>query len=197
MPDVSLSIAEIFEQAFGYKSSAFEPKFKQLPYAVYEDEPYNKRSSANGQPLVSRDNLGREYYMPVGLGKVELHHPVIQVTSKKNIVETPLVERQGTVKELISIEDWEISIRGLIIDPNNQYPEDDIKKLVDLFYRNEAVEIENAITDIMLKRAERKGNNMVVINELNFPEVRGVMNVRPYELKLVSDTPFDLTEIKS
>jgi len=32
----------------------------------------------------------------------------------------------------------------------------------------------------------------VVIRELTFPPVTGVKNVRPYELKMVSDEPFNV-----
>lgn len=192
MAEISLSVAEVFEQAFGYKSSAFS----RQPFNSYTNDIPSAGRTKKGSMLVLSDALGFEYYMPVSLGGTQLQHPVIQVTGRKNIVETALVERQGTVKELINVQDWEINIKGVIISSNDKFPEDDLESLTKLFYKKEAVEIESALTDIFLLRLERQGHTYAVIKELNFPEVRGVMNARPYEIKLVSDAPFDLTEIK-
>jgi len=200
MPEISLSVAEIFEQAFGYRSSSFEQQLEgellRQGDEKTQDHPYGvSRTTKKGQVLTLQDKFGRDYYMPVKLDGYDLEHPVISIVGKKNIIETSLTERQGTVKELINIADWEITIRGLIIDKYGDFPEDEIQKMVDLFHKNKAVEIECALTDSFLMRWERKGNNLVVIEEINFPEVKGIMNVRPYELKLVSDAPFNLEEI--
>lgn len=200
MPEVSLSIAEIFEQAFGYRPSAFEQQLESELLRQGDEKtvihPYGmSRTTKNGQALTRQDKFGRDYYMPVRLDGYDLEHPVISIVGKKNIIETALTERQGTVKELINIADWEITVRGLIIDKYGDFPEDEIQKMVDLFHRNKAVEIECALTDSFLMRWERKGNNSVVIEEISFPEIKGIMNVRPYELKLVSDAPFNLEEI--
>lgn len=202
MAEISLSIAEVFEQAFGYRPSTFEQKLEdhldtKYNYLKTAQNPYGtNRTTAKGQAFTGQDNLGRDYYMPVNLDGYDLHHPVVSISGKKRIIETPLTERTGVVKELISVDDWEMTIRGIIVGKYGDYPEDAVTKLVDLFHRNKAIEIKCAITDIFLMRWERQGNNMAVIKEMNFPEVRGIMNVRPYELKLVSDAPFSLEEIK-
>jgi hypothetical protein len=133
--------------------------------------------------------------MPVELNGHSLEYPVISINAGKNIVETTLTERQGTVKELVSSGDWEITIRGLIIGENGGFPEDEMQEMVDLFHVDKAVEIKSALTDLVLIRSDRKGESSVVIKELTFPEVKGIMNVRPYELKLVSDAPFNLEEV--
>lgn len=199
MAEVSLSIAQLFEQAFGYRPSAFEQDLEKELLPLTEksnDHPYGReRKTKKGQALTARDKFGFEYYMPVKLNGYDLEHPVISIVGKRNIVETVLTERQGTVKELINISNWEITIHGLIIDKYGDYPEDEITQMVDLFHTNKAVEIESALTDIFLMRWERKGNNTVVIKEMTFPEAKGAMNVRPYELKLLSDAPFNLEEI--
>lgn len=200
MAEISLSIAEVFEKAFGYVPTAFE---KQLEEGLHKDgnsktveHPYeNERTAGKSTLLVLQNKLGYDYYMPVKLNGVELDHPVISVTCKKMLVETSLTERIGTVKELIGSEDWEITIRGLIISKDGGFPDKNIKQITDLFYLNQSVEMECAITDLFLIRTERNGHPYVVIKEMSLPEVKGIMNVRPYELKLVSDSPFNLEEV--
>jgi hypothetical protein len=194
---MTLSIPALFEQAFGYRSRAFEPQFKPQSPERTIDNPYYSGRSLNGSPYTAVDKVtGREYYMPVTLGGMSLPFPVVSVTCRKHIIETPLVERRGTVKELISIEDWDIKIKGLIVSTSDVYPEEAVTQLRDLFERNEAIEMQNAITDIFLITPDRKGSDLVVIKDISFPEVRGVMNVRAYELSLVSDAPFDLKQVK-
>lgn len=200
MAEISLSIAELFEKAFGYLPTAFErqleaglprkkdPKTPDSPYA-------NELTARKGSYLVAKDKFGFEYYMPVTLGDLPLEHPVVSVNCKKTLVETALTERQGTVKELISSEDWEITIRGLIISKDGGFPEDEMQELTDLFYKKESLELKCPITDIFLVHAEKEGKAYVVIKEMSLPEVKGIMNVRPYELKLVSDSPFNLEEV--
>ena len=200
MAEISLSIASLFEQAFGYKPTSFEQSLESglLPLVDEKttEHPYGReRTTRKGQPFTATDKFGMDYYLPVKIDGHDLEHPVISIVGKKNIISTALTERQGTVKELINTTDWEITIRGLIIDKYGDYPEDEISTMVDLFHRDKAVEIESAVTDIFLMRWQRKGNNTIVIKEMSFPEVKGISNVRPYELKLLSDAPFNLEEI--
>jgi hypothetical protein len=185
---ISLSLADLFADAFGYRTPAFEPQFDKLPA--------RKERSDTGAAYWSIDQAtGREYYMPVTLGDQELPFPVISIRSRKMIVETPMVEQRGTVKELISSEDYEITIRGLIISKEREYPEAKVKMLRDLYERNEALTIICPITDIFLATPDRGGYDSVVIKSISFPEVRGKMTVRAYELELVSDSILNLIEL--
>ena len=192
---VSFSISQLFQLAFGYQSSAFDPKFEQLdpertrnmPYANYEGAKGGKYSDVNA-------NTGREYYMPITLGGVQLHHPVIRLDIHKHIIETPLRDGNGTVKESIRIEDWSFAIRGLIIAKDREFPEEEVEQLRDLFHRNEALDIVCPITNILWVQP---GGELAqaVIKDFYFPEMRGVKGVRAYEIRGVSDTSFDLEEV--
>jgi hypothetical protein len=182
MATVSFSIPDLFQIAFGYKSTAFE--FPLLP---------GKKQFADlGSPYYQKDAQGRDYYMPVKLGGLWLPHPVIRVTGGKSIVETEVTEVRGTVKELISVRDYQITIRGLIIDKDKEYPETVVSDLRELLERKEALELQSAITDIFLVHADRAGYDKAVVYEWDFPEVTGVTNVRPYQLMLKSDDDFDM-----
>ncbi len=215
MEEFSFDLAGMFEQTFGYKTQAFNPEFKEVT-GDGNSLSLRTQQGAQGSPYYASDKLGNEYYMPVTLtyaddvnvtepnGSVssntfqynlQLPYPVIAVSSRKVIIETPLTERRGTVKELISIRDYEITIRGFIISTSHEFPEDEVTKLRSVYERNTPLSIKCPLTDVFLLRPDRSGSDQVVIRELKFPAVTGVKNVRPYELHLVSDEPFNLIAI--
>ena len=99
------------------------------------------------------------------------------------------------MKELINITDYEIVIRGFIIGAGNEFPENEVTALRTVYEKNVALSIQCPLTDIFLLRPDRKGSDKVVITDLVFPAVTGVKNVRPYELRLVSDEEFNLVNI--
>lgn len=133
---------------------------------------------------------GRPVFMPMRLGGIILpNEPSIIINSRKNIVETPLAgsTRRGTVKELVSVEDWSVTIRGVVINYNSVvvYPEDEVKALRDLYNRNEALEVESALTNLL-------GVYRLVIKEFLLPEMIGVQHAQAYQFICVSDEDFTL-----
>ena len=129
------------------------------------------------------------------LTKWDLPYPVVSISGRKTIVETPLTSRRGTVKELINIMDYEIIVKGFIISNANEFPEADVTTLRTIYEQNTALSIQCPLTDIFLVRPDRSGSDQVVIRELSFPSINGVKNVRPYQLRMVSDEPFNLVSI--
>lgn len=193
---VSLSLSDIFYNAFGYKPKSYNPEVAEKKEEL---KPAKVASSAYWAP----GKKGMQYYMPIMLGDVQLPYPVISVSSTKNIVSTPLVNRRGNVKELISIEDYKFKIRGLVIGDANDFPESEIQELRRLYERNESLKISCPFTDVFVM-SESNGDNTnsasnipdkVVITSLTFPEQVGIINVRPYEMTLESDTSFNLIDL--
>jgi hypothetical protein len=191
MSTIDLSISALFAQAFGYKSSAFDPKFAQLA----QSKLYGKR----GSDFQGFDSRGVEYYLPVQLNyyngservNVELPHPVVGMSQGKNIVKTPLTEVAGTVKEMVSLKDVEITIRGLLISKDNDVPEDEMYLLQQIFASKQSITMRSVLSDVLLEQF----NYGVVIEDIMFPEVKGVRNVKGYELKITSDSIFNLIEV--
>jgi hypothetical protein len=155
-------------------------------------------SQLSGSALTA-DYLGKEIWLPVkfvnlnkaifGATEVLLPYSVIKMSAKKTIVKTPLVERKGTVKELYSIDDFNISLKGFVIDEENRiWPEQELTILKKLFDLNEAIEFDNALSNIFLDKDTR-----VVIENLELPEVEGGRkHIRPFSLTLESDSVFTL-----
>lgn len=180
---------EIFNDAFGYTPT--ENKFK------IEQSPLRLEKSNLGQPYYDEDIFGREFFMPIRLDNILIPFAVIGCTWKKTIVSTPMIERGGTVKELISIDDYAITIKGVLVNPGNEWVEAGVQELFNLFKKNESVSLRSALTDIFLSgKSDDKGNDnkghRVVIKEIQWPETSGVEHAKPFSMQLESDLIFDL-----
>ena len=107
--------------------------------------------------------------MPVELNGIEIPNAVISIRGKKTIVETPMVGRKGTVKELISVDDYEIRIAGVALD--NDFPDRQISELNELYNVKE---------------------DKVVIKSMDFAEMRGCETAQVFTMELVTDRSFEL-----
>lgn len=144
----------------------------------------------DGAPLRKAGADGRWYFMPVWLDDVEIPHAVVSMTGQKTIVETPLIGRQGTVKELISMQDYTISIAGVLV--GDDYPADAVKALTVLYKRAESVEIVSALTDSVLGQKDVNNPHMVVLTNITWSEVGAVENMQAFRLTAKTDRPFNL-----
>lgn len=199
MSSIQLSLTHLFQEAFGIKAKPFEPNF---PPVRGFDQKSRMGKSLMGAPMYAINDQGTMHYMPVFLWtndhpdkanlKVMLPYAVVAITAQKRIVETTLVEQGGTLKELIGLEDYVISIKGLMVGKDNVFPEADIAALRDLYECNIPISMQCALTDIFLLRPHRNGSEKVVIKDLKWPFIKGYPSIRPYELTLLSDHPFRL-----
>jgi hypothetical protein len=211
---IDLSLGQLFTEAWGYRTAAFEPTFD----GVLGDTPFTRVEAGKlaGSPYYATDVLGNEYYLPVevqvgndnaeafGLrnsdgalaGRWNLPYPILSINSRKRIIKTELTERNGPVMELVNIGGYEIVIKGFLINQtSNEFPEDDFTTLMRLYKLNTVLRINNPVTDIALMGPDNNGSDEVVIESLTFPEHGGVKHVRPYELRLCSNEPFNLIDI--
>lgn len=155
-----------------------------------------RKEYVKGTRLYAQDKLGRWYFMPVVIkhpdittedGTLELDYAVLNITGKKNIVETPLIGRKGSVKELISIDDYKISIAAFIQGDNNTYPDEAITRVKELYNINEAVELVSAFTNLIFDPDDK-----VVITDISFPPTPGIEDGQAVKLELITDKPFEL-----
>lgn len=174
----NFAIADIFRRAFG-----FTP---QEPFRVEQATP-RRESSDLGQPYYDSDAQGLEHFMPVRLQGWLIPFAVVSVTPRKTIVSTPMVERSGSVHEIISTDDLIINIKGILMDPGDDYPEAQVRQLYDIFKINASVRLRSAKTDIFLN-----GGDEVVIRDVPLPATPGIQHIQPFEINCVSDTIFNL-----
>lgn len=172
-----------------------------IPFMERGNQDYNikiplRREKSNlGQPFYAKNLLGLEMFMPITLvhkkdgveTKLLLQNTIISMKMKKTIVETPLIGRQGTVKEQISIDDWDISIKGMIVSADNEYPDDAVKELKDFVEINEALDISSVLTAIMLDKDEK-----IVIKDFDLSEMHGIQHAQGFTMSMISDIKFEL-----
>ncbi|MEG2495676.1 MAG: DUF6046 domain-containing protein, partial [Mucinivorans sp.] len=145
---------------------------------IHTEESYNRMPQANtprmrtltGTEIRKTNAQGRVYFMPVeldtSLGKIELPAAAISIKGKKTIVETALTGRRGSVKELISVDDYEINLHGVIVSGDANYPEEMVQQFRDVFELNESIKLICALSDLVLQPDDR-----IVIKTIDWPEV--------------------------
>lgn len=138
--------------------------------------------------------LGTPLVMPVMIEGYQLpNEPIITITGSKKIVKTALtgvnregeVQRRGTVKELISVNDYAIKITGRIIDEDDpeRYPDRIVTKIRNLFELRRALSINCKVTDLL-------GITHIAVDKLSFPGDSGMENSQRYEISGFSDEDF-------
>ncbi|MCM1031861.1 MAG: DUF6046 domain-containing protein [Oscillibacter sp.] len=197
---MKFDILQILEDVAGYKGLPYPGVwFPKKGRNDYQGEDFIvdgtaetlKTHSNKGTTIYKKDALGNYYFMPVTFvhnGKeYEIPCALVSITGRKNIIETPLVGRQGSVKELISLEDYRISITGAIVGENEEWPEEGIEAIQELYGINEAIELKCALTDIFLSESDK-----VVISELNLPSSGQTEHVQVVEITCITDRAFEL-----
>jgi|RhiMetdeSRZDD1v2_1073273.scaffolds.fasta_scaffold04435_21 uncharacterized protein DUF6046 len=199
MSTIAFDLEQLYRRTFGgrpYKVAGLSTESAEQRLII--NEVNNKVTHTPlGSTLREMISEDKEIWLPTRFLKddlslhLSLPYSVVKISGKKTIVKTPMAERQGTVKELYSTDDYSISIKGFIIDENRVWPEDEVNKLKSLFELQTAVLLDNALTNIFLGRLE--GAQKVVIESLELPEVEGGRkHVRPFNMQLESDSIFTL-----
>lgn len=123
------------------------------------------------------------------------------VVGTKNVIKTPIAGRTqtstnsdgtkkkslgGTVKEYVSMGDYQINVKGSIISQfPNQYPEDEVRLFIELLELPKALPIVSKFLDLF-------GITSFVIDpEYTISEKMGSRNEVPFEFNAVSDFPDD------
>lgn len=138
--------------------------------------------------------LGTPLFMPTKIKAKESDEwyqlpntPLVEINGKKNIVKTPIDGNDGTFKQLWSLDDYEISIRGIAIDEENQdeYPSEIMYNIRALFEERKSIIILNELTTIF-------GINYMSVETLSIPAVEGAETYQQYIITGCSDKNFDL-----
>lgn len=186
----------------GYQALPFVPAGLITRKGRMNDAPYDEgefaekaKQSVTGEPLRKYKN-GVYYFMPVSFEHTdqktkvksnwEFDEAIVSVSSRKTIVETTLTGRKGKVKELISMDDYEIKL--LVVLAGDDYPEEKIQELVRLWKINEAVKMRCAVTAYFLEK-----DDSVVIKDIDFPAMEGNEDMQVITMNLLSDSPFELS----
>lgn len=171
----------------GYWELPYRKDFDQTR-VTKKEKIKDQRTALGARIWFDPDTGGTGYqFMPIKIGGVQLWYPSLRLSARKTIEDTPMVELDGSVKEIINIDDYVIQIRGVIKRKDGLWPDDEMAQLRDMWKRKEAIPILNAVTAHFLD-----GNEYVVITNLTLPEANGFVESIRYEMECVSDIPFEL-----
>lgn len=131
-----------------------------------------------------RDSLGRPYFEPLEIDGLFIPVALFKINAKKRLITTPIVGRRGTVKEMIGAEDYQLNIQGMLINNEPLYPEDELMQLIDIYEKNEPLEVKNKIIEYVC------GGMKFIIESLSTQATKHI-NVQPFTMRLVSDDEFD------
>ncbi|MBE6339799.1 MAG: hypothetical protein E7069_03535 [Bacteroidales bacterium] len=137
-------------------ASHFKGRLVQTHTLQTDSQARDVQTAADGSVgVVPRDSyLGRYYNTDLSLGLTETADDVLitsavcKVTMAKNIVSTAIAGRDGTVKEMISAQDYEIEVTFSLINTEDEYPADAMRQLSELARENSAVYIDSAFLRI-------------------------------------------------
>ena len=195
IPDLLLSVV-------GYKGLPYPGGFfPKRPGGEFIGDDFTSESPemirqefVKGTRLYKQDVLGQWYFMPVFIkhpalpdDKIELPYAILNIRGNKNIVETPMVGRKGTVKELISINDYSISLAAFVCSTDGSYPADQITQIRELFEINESGELISVLTDLILD-----GRRQIVLSDIGYPHTPGVEDGQAVTFECVTDQDFEL-----
>lgn len=204
-----INLGKLYGEVFG-RSSYYVPEASPISEnLLFSGIPENERpkgslqtsqKSTKGQTFNKIGVYGQDIWFPIELrgSKLEAGNVVpinlsidictVSVNLVSTIVNTPVVERKGTVNEIVNIDDYKFTIRGFLIGKNRTVPEQDILDLVALKESTQEKTLHGGYPELFLDESCR-----IVISELDFPEVQGQNHwIRPFSLTCKSDFISDL-----
>ncbi len=154
-------------------------------------------SQLNNSEFYRNNVLGRPVFLPASLswfeaGRLqtyELPNPIVFISGRKNIITTQLAGKnaQGTVKEIISTNDYSINILCQSISNDRTWPLSDYNYLANIFKKNRQYTLRCILTDPFLQK-----ENNVVITDISVPDMRGITNAQVVQFSLLSDKYYEL-----
>ena len=110
------------------------------------------------------------------------------VTITKQIITTNIQGVNGSVKEYISQNDYDVTIRGALVDESGQsYPEEQVLQLVEFCEVPDSIKIYSRFLN------DNFNIQYLTIQSVSLPQVEGTENVQLFEIKAISDDPIELT----
>lgn len=107
--------------------------------------------------------------------------PLISVNKAKNIKQTSVQGREGTVKEFISSQDWQVKIRGMLVGQNGNYPENDVQDLLGKLELNTSLSVVSRYLNYF-------DITNLVVTDFSFSALEGFEDSQPIEISAISDT---------
>lgn len=184
----TIDLRTLTSQVFNTQGYQVVTKAADSPSAIEYDVPtLFVDSAATATSLLGTPVFEQLIFSPLEGSQMVLDCPLIDLQRAKRIVKTNIAGLDGAVKELIAMDDFEITIRGVFVTPDSLdlQPLDAIAELYALFEIAEAIPVASELLSLL-------GIYSLVIERIRLPDAEGFPSVQAYELDCVSDSPFEL-----
>lgn len=146
--------------------------------------------SALGTPIVTDVTLkGATYTNQAGqkitFDDVVLQTVLVNVSQGKRIITTEIQGRDGTVKEYIGMDDYQVAINGIITGPNGHFPIDEVNALHQL--------CKAPIPIVVISRYLQNLDIFnLVIKDFAYDQEAGGYSKQNFSINAMSDVPIEL-----
>lgn len=191
-----LKILDLLRVSFGYKRLLYWPVPNTTKHHKAE---YNGLKALDFKFETKSSLLNTPIIMPL---KVQIspkgeevqyftfpNEPIIEIRSTKDIVRTKIDGQDGYFKELYSMGDYQITIRGIAVDESYQtedYPEDIVRKLRTVHELRSHLEVVNPLFTLF-------NIKYISITDFELIPQPGAQSMVPYQFIADSDKEYQLT----
>lgn len=127
-----------------------------------------------------------------GVGGVYIEGAIIEVSQTRNIVVTHIQGQNGSVKEFINNNDFNVSIKGYFATDNpDVFPAEQVAALQSYLEAPTSIKTTNKFLN------DYFGITDLVCMSFSFNQVEGVRNVQYFTAEFLSDVSFQIQEIKN
>jgi hypothetical protein len=130
------------------------------------------------------DDLGNTKNFP----KIVFDTVLLTVTMSKNIVKTSIQGRPGTIKQSISLGDYEVNINAIVPGDNGVYPFNAVADIKSMLEAPIALTVSSRWLQIW-------DVNQIVIDSFEVPQNPGGYSYQNFTIKGSSDSPIELEVI--
>lgn len=194
MSNYNINVKELIRQHFPFKLGFATATVADMLLNGFDDIqvlPTNNelaKVSAMGTPVWDFIDLRPSYIEGTGEHFGGYSFPLettIEPVRPKKIIETDIFGRDGTVEELIALDDWQLTIRGLIINyESTDYPEEQVKEL------QRVCELKTSLLECEGTLLTMLGIGFMSIHKLTLTPSIGYSNIQAFEIEAKSKTPF-------
>ena len=194
MAEFEFNIPELFNGAFGVNvgyatKSVIDFGFNEFEgIKVVPDDSSFTRQSLQGVPVWDYVKLREktiEGTNEIFEGYEFPREMIVEAVFPKKVEETEIVGRGGTVEELMTLGDWQITLRGLIINYESKaYPEQQVRELNRICQlRDTELPVEGTYLNIL-------GITHLSIHKFNPVTAVGYSHIQKFEIDCRSKIPF-------
>lgn len=123
---------------------------------------------------------GQKRADPIVVQQLFLPTILIEASRSKLIEATTIEGRNGTIKEFSNMGDYEVSIKGILVGDEGNYPRKQVQALAEFENCPVAISISNSFLQYI-------NVSKLVIKRISWRNMQGYQNLQAFELDCISD----------